>query len=73
MLLAKSGYVRARQRLVSASSMSGLHDRAQKEAAELARLHPALDVAYIDHTYSFMLAEERDEFVSALRNAGLLQ
>lgn len=53
--------------------MSGLHDRAQKEAAELARLHPALDVAYIDHTYSFMLAEERDEFVSALRNAGLLQ
>jgi hypothetical protein len=50
-----------------------LHDRARTEAAELARLQPTLDVAYIDDTYPFMLAEERDQFVNALRTSGLLK
>jgi adenylate cyclase len=69
----QTGNVRARQRLVAALSLRGLHDRARTEAAELARLQPTLDVAYIDDTYPFMLAEERDQFVNALRTSGLLK
>jgi adenylate cyclase len=68
----QTGNVRARQRLVAALSLRGLHDRARTEAAELARLQPTLDVAYIDDTYPFMIAEQRDQFVDALRASGLL-
>ena len=67
------GNVRARQRLVAALSLGGLHERARMEAAELARLQPTLDVAYIDDTYPFMLAEQRDQFVGALSASGLLK
>ena len=64
--------VRARQRLVAALSLSGLADRAKTAAAELTRLQPTLDIAYIDDTYPFMLPEERDRFVGSLRASGLL-
>ena len=37
------------------------------------RLQPTLDIAYIDDTYPFMLPQERDRFVGALRAAALLE
>ncbi len=67
------GNVRARQRLVAALSLRGLDDRARTAAAQLSRLQPALDIGYIDDTYPFMLSDERDRFVGALRASGLLQ
>ena len=67
------GNVRARQRLVAALSLSGLNDMAQAAAVALSRLQPALDVAYIDDTYPFMLSHERERFIDALRSASLLQ
>ena len=36
-------------------------------------MQPTLDIAYIDDTYPFMLSDERDRFVGALRAAGLLE
>jgi len=67
------GNVRARQRLVAALQAQGLADRAQEAAIELARMQPTFDIAYIDDTYPFMLSDQRDRFVDALRGAGLLQ
>jgi adenylate cyclase len=67
-----SGNVRARQRLVAGLSLQGLDDAARTAAQELSRLQPTLDVAYIDETYPFMLPDERDKFVGALRRFGLL-
>jgi TolB-like protein len=67
------GNVRARQRLVAGLSLRGFEDRARSAAKDLARLQPTLDIAYIDDTYPFMLTDERDQFVAALRAAGLLQ
>ena len=66
------GNVRARQRLVAALSLRGLSDTARAAATELSRLQPALDVAYIDDTYPFMLSHERERFIEALRSASLL-
>ena len=66
------GNVRARQRLVAGLSLRGLDDAARTAAQELSRLQPGLDVAYIDETYPFMLPDERDKFVGALRRFGLL-
>jgi adenylate cyclase len=66
------GNVRARQRLVAALSVRGLSDAARAAAAELSRLQPTLDVAYIDDTYPFMLSHERKRFLDALRSASLL-
>jgi adenylate cyclase len=66
------GNVRARQRLVAGLSLRGFADRARAAATELSRLQPALDIAYIDDTYPFMLPDERDRFVGALRSAALL-
>jgi len=66
------GNVRARQRLVAALSLRGLGDAARAAAAELSRLQPTLDVAYIDDTYPFMLSHERERFIEALRSASLL-
>jgi tetratricopeptide (TPR) repeat protein len=67
------GNVRARQRLVAGLSLRGLDDRARIAAADLSRLQPTLDVAYIDDTYPFMLPDERDRFVAALRATALLE
>lgn len=67
------GNVRARQRLVAALQAQGLADRAKAAANELARMQPTFDVAYIDDTYPFMLSDQRDRFIDALRGAGLLQ
>jgi len=67
------GNVRARQRLVAGLSLRGLDDAARTAAQELSRLQPGLDVAYIDETYPFMLPDERDKFVGALRRFGLLE
>ena len=64
--------VRARQRLVAALSARGFEDRARTAAKELAKMQPGFDLAYIDDTYPFMLADERERFVGALRAAGLL-
>lgn len=69
---AHAGNVRARQRLVAALSARGLDDQARGAASELVKLQPNLDVAYIDDTYPFMVSEDRDRFVDALRAAGLL-
>ncbi len=70
---AHAGNVRARQRLVAALSLRGLDDKASAAARELSRLQPTLDIAYIDDTYPFMLPQERDRFVGALRAAALLE
>jgi adenylate cyclase len=70
---AQAGNVRARQRLVAALSLRGLEDSARAAAMELARLQPTLDVAYIEDTYPFMLPNDRDQFIGALRASGLLQ
>ena len=66
------GNVRARQRLVAGLSLSGLDERARTAAMELSRLQPGLDVAYIDDTYPFMLPQERERFIGALRAVDLL-
>ena len=66
------GNVRARQRLVAALSLRGLSDAARAAAVELSRLQPTLDVAYIDDTYPFMLSDERQRFIDALRSVSLL-
>jgi adenylate cyclase len=68
-----SGNVRARQRLVAGLSLRGLDERARAAAKELSRLQPTLDIAYIDDTYPFMLPQERERFVGALRAAALLE
>jgi adenylate cyclase len=68
-----TGNVRARQRLVAGLSLRGLHERARIAARELSRLQPTLDIAYIDDTYPFMLPQERERFVGALRAAALLE
>jgi len=68
-----AGNVRARQRLVAGLSLRGLEERAKAAARELSRLQPGLDIAYIDDTYPFMLTQERDRFVGALRAAALLE
>ena len=65
--------VRARQRLVAALQAEGLSDRAKVAATELARMQPTFDVAYVDDTYPFMLPDQRNRFIDALREAGLLQ
>jgi TolB-like protein/Tfp pilus assembly protein PilF len=70
---AQAGNVRARQRLVAALSLRGSDDRARAAAMELARLQPTLDVAYIDDTYPFMLANDRDQFIGTLQASGLLR
>ena len=67
------GNVRARQRLVAALSAQGLGDRARAAAAELGKMQPTLDIAYIDDTYPFMLADQRAHFIDALRAADLLR
>ena len=67
------GNVRARQRLVAGLCLRGSDDAARTAAQELSRLQPGLDVAYIDETYPFMLPDERDKFVGALRRFGLLE
>lgn len=66
------GNVRARQRLVAALSLRGFADKAQAAAAELSRLQPTLDIAYIGDTYPFMLSHERERFIGALRSVALL-
>jgi tetratricopeptide (TPR) repeat protein len=68
-----AGNVRARQRLVAGLSLRGLDERARTAARELSRLQPSLDIAYIDDTYPFMLPQERERFVGALRAAALLE
>jgi TolB-like protein len=70
---AQPSNVRARQRLVAALCLNGSEERARTAAAELSKLQPTLDEAYIDDTYPFMLSEERDRFVGALRASGLLE
>ena len=65
--------VRARQRLVAALQAEGLADRAKVAAKELARMQPTFDIAYVDDTYPFMLPDQRNRFIDALREAGLLQ
>jgi adenylate cyclase len=67
------GNVRARQRLVAGLSLGGLDDAARTAAQELSRLQPGLDIAYVDETYPFMLPDERDKFIGALRRFGLLE
>jgi adenylate cyclase len=67
------GNVRARQRLVAGLSLRGLDGEARAAAVELSRLQPTLDVAYIDDTYPFMLAEQREQFVAGLQAADLLK
>jgi len=70
---AHAGNVRARQRLVAALSAKGLEERARAAAAELGRMQPGLDLAYIEDTYPFMLPDQRVRFVDALRATGLLK
>jgi TolB-like protein len=70
---AQPGNVRARQRLVAALCLNGADERARTAAGELSKLQPTLDEAYIDDTYPFMIPEERDRFVGALRASGLLE
>jgi adenylate cyclase len=67
------GNVRARQRLVAALSARGLEDRARAAAAELAKMQPTLNVAYIDDTYPFMLSDQRARFIDALSAVDLLK
>ena len=66
------GNVRARQRLVAGLSLRGFGEAARQAALELSRLQPTLDIAYIDDTYPFMLPDQRERFIGALRSAALL-
>jgi len=57
---------------VAALAAQGRDTEARAAAAELARLQPDFSLDYIDATYPFQSADERDAFVAALRRAGLL-
>jgi hypothetical protein len=52
--------------------LRGLGDKARAAAKELHRLQPKLDLVYIEDTYPFMIPEERDRFIDALKTSGLL-
>lgn len=64
--------VRARQRLVAALAAQGRNDDARSAAAELVKLQPDLAIEYIETTYPFRFAADRQAFVGALQTAGLL-
>lgn len=63
--------VRARQRLAASLAQAGRIDEAREAFRELLRRQPDLSVAYIDETYPFRRAEDRELFVEGLRKAGL--
>ena len=65
--------VRARQRLVAALAVLGREDEARAALTELLKLQPDFSIAYVDATYPFAIARQRDLFVAALRRAGLPQ
>jgi len=64
--------VRARQRLVASLAAQGSDGEARAAAAELQRLQPDFSLDYIDTTYPFQDACERQGFLAALQRAGLL-
>ena len=63
--------VRARQRLVAVLAELGHSEAARQAASELLELQPEFNRDYIETTYPFQSAEERERFIGALRAAGL--
>ena len=63
--------VRARQRLVAVLAELGDTEAARQAASELLSLQPEFNRDYIETTYPFQSAEERERFIRALRSAGL--
>jgi len=63
--------VRARQRLVAVLAELGHSEAARQAASELLELQPEFSREYIETTYPFQSAEERERFIGALRSAGL--
>ena len=63
--------VRARQRLIAVLTELGHTKAAQQAASELLALQPEFSRDYIETTYPFQSAEERERFIGALRAAGL--
>jgi adenylate cyclase len=63
--------VRARQRLAASLAQAGRIEEAQDAFRELLRRQPDLSVAYIDETYPFRHAEDRELFIEGLSKAGL--
>ena len=63
--------VRARQRLVAVLAELGHSEAARQAASELLELQPEFNRDYVETTYPFQSAEERERFISALRSAGL--
>ena len=63
--------VRARQRLVAVLAELGHSEAARQAASELLELQPEFNRDYIETTYPFQSAEERERFIGALRSAGL--
>lgn len=62
--------VRARQRLTAALGHLGRTGEARDALASLLRRQPDLSLEYIDSTYPFRLAEDREFFLVGLRKAG---
>ncbi len=63
--------VRAHQRLAASLAQAGRIDEAQDAFRELLRRQPDFSVAYIDETYPFRYAKDRELFLEGLRKAGL--
>jgi TolB-like protein/DNA-binding SARP family transcriptional activator/Flp pilus assembly protein TadD len=62
--------VRARQRLTAALGHLGRTTEAQDALANLEKRQPGFSVEYIDSTYPFRLAEDREFFLDGLGKAG---
>ncbi len=62
--------VRARQRLTAALGHLGRAAEAREALASLLHRQPAFSLDYIDSTYPFRFAEDREFFLEGLRKAG---
>jgi tetratricopeptide (TPR) repeat protein len=62
--------VRARQRLTAALGHLDRKDEARDALASLLQRQPDFSLPYIDSTYPFRLAEDREFFLAGLRKAG---
>ena len=62
--------VRALQRLTASLAQAGRIEEAQNAFRELLRRQPDLSAAYIEETYPFRYAEDRELFIEGLRKAG---
>jgi TolB-like protein len=68
---ANPGFVRPYQRLVCCLGHMGLEREAREAADTLLRRQPSFSLAYVDATYPFRTATDREFFLEGFRRAGI--